>query len=176
MKQAGCSQITLAIESGNQRVLDQVIKKKTKLEYVIEIVKYCKWLKIPAHSFYVIGFPGETINEMNDTINLAVKLYREYDLFPDLMVATPLPGTELYEICMRNKFMKGEPTFEEFLVAMQAYGKPMISTPDFSREDVEQVINEFFRKLATARIRYLLNHPRKFARACVHGRLWDKRV
>ena len=80
MKQSGCVQITLAIESGNQRVLDEVIKKKTKLPYILEIVKHCKELKIPANAFYVIGFPGETISEMKDTTNLALKLYRDYDL------------------------------------------------------------------------------------------------
>jgi anaerobic magnesium-protoporphyrin IX monomethyl ester cyclase len=165
MKQSGCSQITLAIESGNQRVLDQVIKKKTKLEYMIEIVKYCKWLKISTNSFYVIGFPGETINEMKDTINLAIKLYREYDLFPGMMVATPLYGTELYEICMRDKLIKGNPTFEELAVATLPNGNPMISTPDFSQKDVKRVINEYTRKLLTQRLRYLLNHPRKLVGA-----------
>lgn len=169
MKQSGCVEITLAIESGNQRVLDQVIKKKTRLEYIIEIARYCKELKISTNSFYVIGFPGETINEMKDTINLAIKLYREYDLSPRMMVATPLYGTELYEICMRNKLIKEEPTFEELAVALQIYGNPMISTPDFSPQDVKWVINEYNRKLArasarkfvTARLPYLLNHPRK---------------
>jgi magnesium-protoporphyrin IX monomethyl ester (oxidative) cyclase len=163
MKQSGCIQITLAIESGNQRVLDQVIKKKTKLEYMIEIVKYCKELKIPANSFYVIGFPGETINEMKDTINLAIKLYREYHLLPAMLVATPLYGTELYEICMRDKLIKGNPTFEELLVAIQIKGNPMISTPDFSQEDVKQLINEFKRKLSTQERRYLLTHPKNLA-------------
>ena len=161
MKQSGCSKITLAIESGNQRVLDQVIKKKTKLEYILEIVKYCKELKISANSFYVIGFPGETINEMNDTINLAIKLFREYDLFPIMMVAAPLYGTELYEICMRDKFIKGNPTFEELLVAIQLKGKPMISTPDFSPKDVKLLINDFTRKLSTQQLRVRLNLPEK---------------
>jgi anaerobic magnesium-protoporphyrin IX monomethyl ester cyclase len=161
MKQSGCVHVTLAIESGNQRVLDEVIHKKSNLEYIIEIVKYCKELKIRANALYVIGFPGETINEMKNTINLAIKLYREYEIFPDLMVATPLYGTELYEICMRDKFIQGEPTFEELAVAQQTWGDPMISTPNFSKKDVKRVINEYKRKLLMQRLRYMLNHPRK---------------
>ena len=69
MKQSGCIHLALAIESGNQRVLDEVIHKRLNLENVIEIAKYCKELKISAHAFYVIGFPGETINEIKDTTN-----------------------------------------------------------------------------------------------------------
>lgn len=160
MKQSGCKQITLAIESGNQRVLNEVIRRKTNLEYMINIVKYCKELKISAYAFYVIGFPGETINEMRDTTNLAIKLHKEYDLFPFLMVATPLYGTELYEICKRNNFIQGNPTFEELSVATQLMGNPIISTPDFSREDVRQIINEYTTVLLAESVRYLLKHPR----------------
>lgn len=160
MRQSGCMRIVLAIESGNQRVLDEVIKKKTKLKCMIDIVKYCKELKISAAAFYVIGFPGETINEMKDTTNLALKLYKDFDLFPILNVATPLYGTELYEICIRNKLLKGNPTFEELSVATQITGNPMISTPDFSLEDIRHVISEFNKSFLTERMRYSLKHPR----------------
>lgn len=160
MKQSGCVQITLAIESGNQRVLDQVIKKKTKLEYILEIVKHSKELKIPANAFYVIGFPGETITEMKDTTNLALRLYRDYDLHPHLMVATPLYGTELYEICIRDNLLKGNPTFEELSIATQTTGNPLISTADFSEKDIRQVIDEFTNGLMKYEARKLLKHPR----------------
>jgi anaerobic magnesium-protoporphyrin IX monomethyl ester cyclase len=161
MKQSGCVHLALAIESGNQRVLDQVIHKGLNLKLAVEIVKYCKELKIPAHSFYVIGFPGETICEMTDTVNLAIELYRKYDLSPYLMVATPLYGTALYETCVKNKFIKGEPTCEELGVAIQSWGEPMISTPDFSQEDIKRVLDNYYKKLRKVFIRHSLKHPRK---------------
>jgi anaerobic magnesium-protoporphyrin IX monomethyl ester cyclase len=160
MKKSGCVQITLAIESGSQRVLDHVIKKKTKLSYILEIVKYCKELKISANAFYVIGFPGETINEMKETTDLALKLYRDQDLHPHLMVATPLFGTELYEICRRDNLLKGNPTFEELSIATQTTGIPLISTKDFSEVDIRQLIEEFTSDLAKEEARKLLKHPR----------------
>jgi anaerobic magnesium-protoporphyrin IX monomethyl ester cyclase len=162
MKKSGCVQITLAIESGNQRVLDEVIKKKTKLPYILEIVKNCKELKIPANAFYVIGFPGETISEMKDTTNLAIKLYKDYDLHPHLMVATPLYGTELYEICIRDNLLKGNPTFEELSIATQTTGNPMISTAEWSQQDIRQVIDDFTKDLAKEQGRKLLKHPKDF--------------
>jgi anaerobic magnesium-protoporphyrin IX monomethyl ester cyclase len=160
MKKSGCVQITLAIESGNQRVLDEVIKKKTKLTYILEIVKYCKELKIPANAFYVIGFPGETINEMNDTTNLALKLYRDFDLLPHLMVATPLYGTELYEKCIQDNLLKSNPTFEELSIATQTTGNPMISTSEFSQNDIRRIINDFTNDLVREEGRKLLKRPR----------------
>jgi anaerobic magnesium-protoporphyrin IX monomethyl ester cyclase len=160
MKKSGCVQITLAIESGNQRVLDEVIKKKTKLPYILDIVKYCKALKIPANAFYVIGFPGETLKEMKDTTNLALKLYRDYDLHPHLMVATPLYGTELYEICIRDNLLTGNPTFEELAIATQTTGNPLISTSEFSQKDIRRVIDEFTKDLVRNEGRKLLKHPK----------------
>jgi radical SAM superfamily enzyme YgiQ (UPF0313 family) len=160
MKKSGCAQITLAIESGNQRVLDEVIKKKTKLPYILEIVKNCKELKIPANAFYVIGFPGETISEMKDTTKLALKLYRDYDIVPHLMVATPLYGTELYEICIRDNLLKGNPTFEELSIATQTTGNPLISTSEFSLKDIRQIIDEFTNDFARERTQNLRKHPR----------------
>ena len=160
MKESGCVQVTLAIESGNQRVLNDVIKKKTRLDYILEIVKYCKELKISANAFYVIGFPGETLGEMKDTTDLALKLYKDYDLLPHLMVATPLYGTELYEICVRDKLLKGNPTFEELSIATQITGNPMISTSDFSIEDIRRVIDEFTNDLAKEQARKLLKQPK----------------
>jgi anaerobic magnesium-protoporphyrin IX monomethyl ester cyclase len=162
MKQSGCAQITLAIESGNQRVLDEIIKKKTKLPYILEIVKYCKELRISANAFYVIGFPGETIREMRDTTNLALKLYQGFDLHPHLMVATPLYGTELYEICIRDNLLKDDPTFEELAIATQTTGNPMISTAEWSQKDIRQIIAEFSNDLIKEQRRKLLKHPTVF--------------
>lgn len=161
MKKSGLSMITLAIESGNQRVLDEVINKKSKLENVIDIVKQCEELKIPANAFYVIGFPGETIDEIKDTTKLAVKLYRKYNLSPLLMMATPLHGTDLYDLCKRYKFIKEDPTCEDFAVATQPFGKPMISTPDFSIEDLKRVIKQYKRSLSLEVMHRVLKHPRK---------------
>lgn len=161
MKQSGCHHLALAIESGNQRVLDKVIHKGLNLEYAIQIAKYCHELKISAHAFYVIGFPGETISEIKDTINLAIKLYRKYDLSPYVMVATPLYGTELYEICLRDKLIKREPTCEELSVAIQSWGESIISTPDFSQEDIKRILNEYKRRLWVEYKRHSLRHPQE---------------
>jgi hypothetical protein len=66
---------------------------------------------------------------------------------------------------MRDKLIKGDPTFEELAVATQTMGNPMISTPDFSQKDVKQVINDYARKLLMQRLLHLSKQPRKLVRA-----------
>jgi magnesium-protoporphyrin IX monomethyl ester (oxidative) cyclase len=161
IRKSGCSQLALAIESGSQRVLDDVIHKKLSLKYVIDIVRYCKELKISVQAFYVIGFPGEKIKEINDTINLAISLYKDYDVSPVLMVATPLYGTELYEICIRDKLLKREPTFDELSVAVQNWGDPLISTLEFSKEDLKRLLHKYRRMLSTQRRQFRLKNAMK---------------
>ena len=84
---------------------------------------------IGASSFYVIGFPGERFDEMMETVNLAIKLYNRYNLYPSLQIATPLIGTELYDICMQNGFIRGNPTPEELSQATQRHGIPLLKNP-----------------------------------------------
>lgn len=160
MREAGCFQLTLAIESGSQRVLDAIIHKGFNLEKVEKIVQYCKKLKISTNAFYVIGFPGETINEIKDTLGFASKLFRDYDVYPTLMVATPLIGTELYDLCIRDALIHGDPSPEELCIAIQTNGEPIISTKDFSKEDLKFLIKEFKKQNQLIYIRYMLTHPK----------------
>ncbi len=165
MKQSGCVHLVLAIESGNQRVLNEVIHKGLDIEYATEIAKFCRQLKIPTNAFYVIGFPGETIKEMEDTVDFALLLFRRYGLSPYLMVATPLYGTDLYDICIKNKFIESEPTPEELCVAIQQWGNPIISTTDFSKEDTKQILLEYGMKRRKELRRRLLRHPQELIAA-----------
>jgi magnesium-protoporphyrin IX monomethyl ester (oxidative) cyclase len=163
IKESGGGYLTFAFESGSQRVLDKVIKKKTNLDYMKKIVKYCKELRIKAKSFYVIGFPGERLDEMMETVKLAIKLNKKYDLDPILLIATPLYGTELYNICIQNGFIKGNPTPEELSRATQRYGLHLISTPDFSTDDIDRLVHLFEKRLRAVpikkRLLYYVNHP-----------------
>lgn len=152
MKQAGCAELTIGIESGSQRVLNTIIKKNTSLDYMLEMVKYCRELKIKTSAFYVIGFPGESLEEMKKTINLAMELYRRYDAFPVLHFATPLYGTELYNTCIKNGFMEKGLTGKDFAAAIQPFGEPLISTNDFSREDIKKLGRDFLLRLYFMRL------------------------
>jgi magnesium-protoporphyrin IX monomethyl ester (oxidative) cyclase len=169
VKRSGCRQLTLAFESGSQRVLDEVIRKKTSLEYMIKVAGMCHDLKLLANAFYVIGFPGETIREMEETTGLALRLLRECDLLPNVFVATPLYGTELYETCLSHEYIEGNPSPEELAKSTQIFGKPLIATEDFSRDDVLRVIDNYRRELKRELLRFSLKHPLYAAR-----RLKDK--
>ncbi len=159
IKKSGCKKLTIAIESGNQDVLDKIIKKRISLDSMLEIVKYCKKLKINTGSFYVIGFPGESIENMKETANLALKLLRKYDVLPCLLVAIPFHGTELYNICIKNGFIQENLDEIDFAGGSLLYGNPLISTKDFSKEDIKDLTADYFAKLKKELLFYSIKHP-----------------
>lgn len=103
MKRAGVYRIAFGIESGNQDVLD-CVKKKQKLEEVVQAVSLTKNAGIRADGFFMIGLPGDSPRTMQDTIDFSKKLNLGTAHFH---MVVPFPGTELYSLIKENgRFLK----------------------------------------------------------------------
>lgn len=131
MRKAGCVSILIAPESGVQRIVDEVIKKKQDLGKVEKAVAATRKLGIKVGCFFIIGMIGETKEDIKATIKYAYKLRQlGADRFY-FSYATPLYGTDLYEIAKRGGFLKS--TFSDEALAEV---KPLIETPEFTCEDL----------------------------------------
>lgn len=79
---AGTHHMAIAIESASPR-LQKLMRKNLKLHMVKDVVNWSRKHKINTLGFFMIGFPTETIEEMNMTIrfacetNLDEKVYKE---------------------------------------------------------------------------------------------------
>jgi len=91
MKAAGCWRILLGIESGSQRILDEVCKGVT-LDMIRQQVRVVRDAGIEVMGTFVFGFPGETIEDGRATIDFAIELGLDYAIFLKL---TPFPGTAI---------------------------------------------------------------------------------
>jgi radical SAM superfamily enzyme YgiQ (UPF0313 family) len=137
MKASGCKRILIAPESGVQHIVDQVIKKKQDLKKVENAVAAARKVGIEVGCFFILGFPGETKQDMKETIAFAHKLRRlGADRFY-FSYATPLYGTELYEIAKQAGYLKPGIT-DEALAAVE----PLIETPEFTTEDLRMLCAE----------------------------------
>lgn len=96
MKKAGCEAIHYGYESGSQEILNN-IKKGITLQQSIDATKITKEVGIKIHGYFMIGNPGETAETIKQTIKFAKELDPNTAQFT---IATPFPGTELYEIFM----------------------------------------------------------------------------
>lgn len=153
-QKAGCYQLTLAIESGNQDVLDNVIHKPLQLEKARELAREIKKLGIDTNAFFIIGFPGETLDDMRDTFQFA----RDLDLASAcFFIAQPLPGTRLFDISVRNGYLPADFKFED-----ATYSRGVISTPDWTAEQVQKLANT---ELLKYQLRANIKNPGKLWRA-----------
>ncbi|MFA5392882.1 MAG: radical SAM protein [Candidatus Ratteibacteria bacterium] len=131
MKESGSYQITVSIESGNQQVLDKIIKKPVNLKKTPGILSLAKKKGFEIIANFVVGFPGETWEQIRDTFAYADKL--EVDLV-NFHIATPLPNTELMETCIAKGYLPKN-FMEEF--GNVGYTHGMISTEEFSPIELE---------------------------------------
>lgn len=115
MKKAGCWNIFLGIESGNQELLDN-IKKRTTLDMIRKGVKAVKKVGIEVRGSFMLGLPGETPEMARKTIDFAIELDPDYAQFS---LTTPFPGTELYKTC--DKWGKLDMDFKKYNVWMPVF-------------------------------------------------------
>lgn len=95
MKESGCAQIDIGVESGSQRILDDIIGKGTNIKQIIRTFSLAKKYKIRTLANFIIGLPTETPADLKKTEKIADLIDADVYIFA---IATPLPGTRLYEM------------------------------------------------------------------------------
>ncbi|MFP4379144.1 MAG: B12-binding domain-containing radical SAM protein [Candidatus Sumerlaeia bacterium] len=119
MKQANCQMISYGLESGSQEVLKRC-RKGITLEQSARAIELTREAGLLSMAYFIIGLPGETRKSVQDTIRFAKKIRPDYVNFH---VATPFPGTELYEEAVQKGWLcsdRWEDFEEEGSAVMQA--------------------------------------------------------
>lgn len=104
MKRAGCRELLVGFESGTDGVLDGM-KKRGSVEDAHRFMELCRKVGLDVHGCFVLGFPGETEESMNRTIDFALELGLHTAQFSG---ATPFPGTEYFEYCKKEGLLTTE--------------------------------------------------------------------
>ncbi len=93
MKLAGCKMILCGIETGSDKMMKS-IRKGLSLEKVKEGIATAKKVGIETVCFFMFGFPGETKEDMQQTIKFAKELDPTYVSFHDLI---PFETTDMFK-------------------------------------------------------------------------------
>ncbi|TSC96027.1 MAG: hypothetical protein Athens101410_180 [Parcubacteria group bacterium Athens1014_10] len=128
MKSAGVTDLVLPIESGSNRVLRDIMHKPIDLSIVKQVVNDCRQLGIDTDANILIGLPGETKQDIEDTRVFLKSLDANWFR---IVVATPLVGSEMFKICIEKNYLSSDDVVCDFK-------KAIVSTEDFTAEYIEQ--------------------------------------
>ena len=136
MVDSGLTSISIAAESGNENVRLNIIKKNLKNSSILNAVQLCDKLDIPCIVFFVLGFPGEKLDEIKDSIEFAKFLTNKYGTINTIYVANPLPGTELSKESKDRGYIKKQLTNKDYLEAIRINRNSIIETEEFNKKRI----------------------------------------
>ena len=139
MKKAGCHQMCVGIESGDETLLKN-IKKYITQDDARRAVTLLREAKIDSRFAFMLGLPGETVKTMQKTLDFALELDPDYALFN---INTPYPGTEMYDWAKQNGYFKRQIDYTRWDA-----GEPILDLPTVSTEDIKmyykKCLKEFY--------------------------------
>ncbi len=129
MKNAGCTEISIGVESGSQRILD-LMNKKINLGLIEKTFQIIREAGIWTSAYFILGWPTETTQEIYQTIEFAKLLDPDWALFS---IATPLPKTQL------SKTLKIQDLTSDWSKYKFTANSPVVEYPELSKEDLSKL-------------------------------------
>jgi radical SAM superfamily enzyme YgiQ (UPF0313 family) len=152
LKGAGAIRLSYAIESASPRI-QKSVKKHLKLDKVRQLIEDTDRLGLLAHGFFMLGFPGETREEVRATIDwaLASKLHTAA-----FFLVSPFEGTPLSDAYVA-------PAREVHGAAWQYYHAPFslseVPAPDLKQMQREAYLRFYVDPIRMARLASRLPKP-----------------
>ncbi|MDP3791601.1 MAG: radical SAM protein [Candidatus Omnitrophota bacterium] len=104
----GTNILHIGAESGSQKILDLINKNCTVRDIINVNRKMARHPKIRTAYNWIIGLPGETLNDLHETRKLIMRLIVDN---PSALIFMPnkyrpLPSTELYDLSLKYGYVK----------------------------------------------------------------------
>lgn len=96
---SGCTRAGIGIESGNERVRNEILKRDLSDKTIIDTVSLLKERSIYVYSFNMVGLPRERRAELLDTIRMNANLGIDKI---QCTVFYPYRHTDIYDLCVQD--------------------------------------------------------------------------
>ena len=163
MKKAGCRLIIVGFESGSNEIL-KLMKKGMRVER-FKAAENAQKTGLLIHACYMMGNRGETLQTMNETLELAKKMNTDTAQFFPLML---YPGTEAYDWARNEGLIKAK-SYDEWLTP-DGLHNTIVGTHDLSPEEIVDFCNyarrEYYLRPAyfLVKLKTILVHPSEIRR------------
>lgn len=127
-RETGGHQLVVPVESGSARVL-KLMRKPQNLASVKKACELLRELDIYINVNMMIGFPGETKQDIEDARRFLPTLYANWF---SLFIAAPLSGSEMYDTCLKKGYIKKDHIGVN-------YKKATLETEDFTADYIQEM-------------------------------------
>ncbi len=156
MVEAGCIDVQVGVESGNNGILKKV-HKNTTVQEAHAAVGIMKRHGLYVQAFFMAGFPYETEETLLDTWRTINTIEADHIIFS---IFTPYPGTDAFEICRQAGLV--DDTYD---VSLYNHQSPQnCFTPHIPRERFAEIIHAMMREIERRNLISKLRHLRRSAR------------
>jgi len=139
LKRAGCVQVEFGFESGSPKILGFLKKNTITVEQNHQAIKICKQVGLRVFGNFIIGTVGETWKDLEMTKKFILEHNKDLDSM-GIFIATPLPKTELWNVCEKKGLLKGL-KWED--LKMDVTQNPRSFSDVFSKEELMKIYKEF---------------------------------
>jgi len=143
---SGCIGLKFGVETADSKRMS-LINKNLDLDHVVKFVKTCQKLGIATHGTFMFGLPGDTKENLKQTLAYAKKLNCTTSQFS---VATPFPGTPFYDQAVRENWLNTTDWSR-----WDGAGSPVLTYPECKPEDILC----FLEKARKMKIKRLVTNP-----------------
>ena len=139
MKRAGCRELLVGFESGDQGILDNVCKGY-RVEQARQFMAQANTARLDVHGCFVFGLPGETRETMARTTEFALSLGLHTAQFS---AAVPFPGTRYYSQCEQEGWLTAT-SWRDWLSDGEQAG--VVQYPGLTREELDQAVDSALKR------------------------------
>jgi len=176
MKKAGCRELCVGFESGDQKVLDN-IGKKLKIEQQYKFSQDARKAGIIVHGCFLVGNPGETKETLQKTLDLAIKLNPDTAQFYPIMV---YPGTMAYQWAENEGYLTTR-KYDKWLT-YDGFHNSVVERANLSHEELVRWGNDARRKFylrpkyAFSKLKQMVAHPKEAKRIIMAATTLSKHI
>lgn len=139
MKKAGVTHILYGIESGSQKILNEM-KKGVLVEQAKKAIRSTRKVGIEFIPTLMIGFPSES----RETIEESVNFFKEMSIFSEAFYPTPHPGAPLYDYALQKGLIKDE---DKYLESLTHFGRLVVNLTNMPDEKLMMLRNSAVRRI-----------------------------
>jgi len=156
MAEAGFVYANLAIEHGDDYMRNEIIQKVLDRKKIFEVVALFKKYKIMSTGMFIMGFPEDTNETLQNTYDMIEELQMDKATVCTLI---PFPGTKLFKQVVKDKLFIKETNYDELWKLPQS-----LVQRDFVIKPYNMSIDDLYKwreKFSTMRTKYWKTNPIK---------------